>query len=283
MSEENIIDKIKSMLDTQANQPIDRDLLQLFATRYPAFQLPAILALRHPHSDIDEPTTARMIESLALSLPDPKRVRILLDPEGTGRYDKFYPVQQVAASPSTDDAIDTFLSTYGNIDPAEEALLNRMIFNPVPDYAATLERETPTTAPPADEQDRLLDAFIAKNNDLNPRPTTDEQIATDDTPHEVGEHEGSSITREPVSEDTESREPSSAFIHKAPTGSLLSESLAKIFIKQHNYKRAYEIISSLSLNYPEKSVYFADQLRFLRKLIANQEARERQKQIKKQN
>ncbi|MDE7387199.1 MAG: tetratricopeptide repeat protein, partial [Muribaculaceae bacterium] len=63
---------------------------------------------------------------------------------------------------------------------------------------------------------------------------------------------------------------------KAPAGSLLSESLAKIFIKQHNYQGAYEIISSLNLNYPEKSIYFADQLRFLRKLIINSEAQKQQ-------
>jgi hypothetical protein len=55
--------------------------------------------------------------------------------------------------------------------------------------------------------------------------------------------------------------------------SSLSESLAKIYIKQGRYERAFEIISDLNLNYPEKSVYFADQLRFLQKLIALQRSR----------
>ena len=53
--------------------------------------------------------------------------------------------------------------------------------------------------------------------------------------------------------------------------SLLSESLAKIYIRQHRYDKALEIIQSLSLNFPEKSIYFADQIRFLKKLILNQE------------
>ena len=53
--------------------------------------------------------------------------------------------------------------------------------------------------------------------------------------------------------------------------SLLSESLAKIYIKQRRYSKAFEIISNLSLKYPEKSIYFADQLRFLQKLIINQQ------------
>ena len=57
---------------------------------------------------------------------------------------------------------------------------------------------------------------------------------------------------------------------KPDPNSMLSESLAKIFIKQHRYDKAFEIISQLSLNFPEKSIYFADQLRFLQKLIINQ-------------
>ncbi|MDE6459832.1 MAG: tetratricopeptide repeat protein, partial [Paramuribaculum sp.] len=51
--------------------------------------------------------------------------------------------------------------------------------------------------------------------------------------------------------------------------SLLSESLAKIYISRGKYDKAYEIIRSLSLKYPKKSIYFADQLRFLQKLILN--------------
>ena len=45
-----------------------------------------------------------------------------------------------------------------------------------------------------------------------------------------------------------------------------TETLAKIYIKQGNYDKAIEIITKLNLNYPKKSSYFADQLRFLRKL-----------------
>lgn len=48
-----------------------------------------------------------------------------------------------------------------------------------------------------------------------------------------------------------------------------TETLANIFIKQKKYDRAYEIIKHLSLNYPEKNIYFADQLSFLEKLIKN--------------
>ena len=46
-----------------------------------------------------------------------------------------------------------------------------------------------------------------------------------------------------------------------------TETLAHIYIKQHKYERALEIIKALSTNNPKKNSYFADQIRFLEKLI----------------
>ena len=48
-----------------------------------------------------------------------------------------------------------------------------------------------------------------------------------------------------------------------------TETLARIYIKQGKYQKALEIIKRLNLNNPKKSVYFADQIRFLEKLIIN--------------
>ena len=48
-----------------------------------------------------------------------------------------------------------------------------------------------------------------------------------------------------------------------------TEPLARIYIKQGNYLKALEIIQRLSLDNPKKSVYFADQIRFIKKLIIN--------------
>ncbi|MCI6550196.1 MAG: tetratricopeptide repeat protein [Prevotella sp.] len=48
-----------------------------------------------------------------------------------------------------------------------------------------------------------------------------------------------------------------------------TETLARIYIKQGRYERALTIIQQLNLNYPKKNAYFADQIRFLKKLIIN--------------
>ena len=50
---------------------------------------------------------------------------------------------------------------------------------------------------------------------------------------------------------------------------IFTETLAKIYIKQGRYDKALEIIQRLSLQYPKKNAYFADQIRFLEKLILN--------------
>lgn len=47
-----------------------------------------------------------------------------------------------------------------------------------------------------------------------------------------------------------------------------TETLAQIYIKQHKYERALEIIKALNLNNSKKNGYFADQIRFLEKLIS---------------
>ena len=51
--------------------------------------------------------------------------------------------------------------------------------------------------------------------------------------------------------------------------SYFTETLARIYVKQKRYDKALQIIKNLSLKYPEKNIYFADQIRFLEKLIIN--------------
>ena len=48
-----------------------------------------------------------------------------------------------------------------------------------------------------------------------------------------------------------------------------TETLARIYIKQGRYSKALGIIKRLNLVYPKKNRYFADQIRFLEKLIIN--------------
>ena len=56
---------------------------------------------------------------------------------------------------------------------------------------------------------------------------------------------------------------------ETPEDEYFTETLARIYIKQGRYSKALEIIRRLSLQVPKKNAYFADQIRFLEKLIIN--------------
>ena len=55
-----------------------------------------------------------------------------------------------------------------------------------------------------------------------------------------------------------------------------TETLANIYIKQRKYSKALEIIRRLCLEYPNKNRYFADQIRFLEKIVKHQRLKEGQ-------
>ena len=58
-----------------------------------------------------------------------------------------------------------------------------------------------------------------------------------------------------------------------------TETLARIYIKQGRYSKALEIIKRLNLVYPKKNRYFADQIRFLEKLIINNNKKKDKKNV----
>ena len=47
---------------------------------------------------------------------------------------------------------------------------------------------------------------------------------------------------------------------------LMTETLAKIYLKQQKYKKAIDAFRILSLKYPEKNAFFADQIKKIKKL-----------------
>jgi tetratricopeptide (TPR) repeat protein len=69
----------------------------------------------------------------------------------------------------------------------------------------------------------------------------------------------------PVAEDEKVEENTSEGVGEE----YFTETLARIYIKQGRYSKALEIIRRLSLQVPKKNAYFADQIRFLEKLIIN--------------
>jgi hypothetical protein len=53
---------------------------------------------------------------------------------------------------------------------------------------------------------------------------------------------------------------------------LMTETLAKVYVQQKNYKKAIQAYKILILKYPEKSGFFADQIRTIKKLTNTKES-----------
>ena len=249
--------KITALINDRASLSIDelRDLTR----RYPAFPLPAITLLELHGDSLSETETAALRLHLAIITSDRKALFDLLG-EQAESFASIYPPAPPRTATTTENVIDTFFANYGSADPTETELLERMIFNPIPsDYSEQLLAESDLTPADTADEDSLesrIDAFL---RDHSPEPEPEKPVVT------------------PPAEKPRRSEKQRTTAHTSPArsdDSLLSESLAKIFIKQGRYERAYEIISNLSLNYPKKSIYFADQLRFLQKLILIKKAAE---------
>lgn len=256
--------KLKCLLENP-DAPDAGEWLRALGEKYPYFPIARALELRSAYAELTGVDRERLVEDLALSLSDSGAARRLADSAGD-EFDNFYPPEVKPAKPSTDTTIDRFLETYGNESAEETATLEKLIFNPVPDYAQQLERDE---AAPT-EEDTAGDSQLARINRFirSQQQSAPDAIAESQNEMEPAATEASAeVTHQEPAAAPQSAPERRLSAAATPENSLLSESLAKIYIKTHRYERAYEILSRLSLAVPEKNAYFADQLRFLRKVM----------------
>lgn len=237
----------------------------------PYFIFDGLLELRDHAAGLSAGELRRLKERIALNAADPAAASALANLTGDD-WLSLYPAADTLRRPDTGSAIETFLNTFGSHNASETAQLEKLIFNPTPDYATTLamqEERSDAPAAPATEQDAMLDAFIASHPDGTAFAVEAAEAAVEVAsvpPVPQPEPEAPAV-------DTAAAKPAPV----APVSSSLQESLAKSYIRQGRFQKAYDIISELNLNNPEKSAYFADQLRFLQKIIRIQQAREARK------
>ena len=244
------IEDIKQALGNEGQQ-LTREWLEQIQSQAPYSVLPALLLLKANGVKGNEDVLAR----LSISFPDRQALSLVLG-DDTGDFAHFYPPEETPETPDTVTTIDRFLDQYGKTSPGELEALNRAIFNPTPDYADVLaaqeKEEGEGLDSSGDSQDELINQFIAEQMELG------KQASQVPITSPVGEKEKAEIAEETIDNPTKTDD------------SMLSESLAKMYIARHKYSQALEIIKGLSLKYPEKSIYFADQIRFLAKLVLNE-------------
>ncbi|MDR1357449.1 MAG: hypothetical protein LBJ58_07260 [Tannerellaceae bacterium] len=157
--------------------------------------------------------------------------------------------EQAPASNDSFNIIDIFLQEKSGTE-SDPSIIFRQ---PAPqDYIIPILEgvETPENAVPL-RHENLIDDYLKENEISHGRRWNDMDDNTEyDTPDSITDLQENDGT-------------------KSFNDSYFTETLAGIYIKQKKYEKALKTIRNLSLKYPEKNVYFADQIRFLEKLIIN--------------
>ena len=231
------------------------DLRSLIA-QYPYYQTARLLMLKNLYI-LHDPTFDEELRRAAIYITDRKVIFNLVE---SAHYqlkttektaDEKKQTEGAEQRPSTNELIDKFLETI----PVEEEKDKSKKRKPTAadaaiDYVAYLleteekedvKSEETESSPTLD----LIDSFISNNE--QGRIELKEDIEYVPEIADEGDKNGEN-------EDEEG---------------YFTETLARIYIKQGRYSQALEIIKRLNLAYPKKNAYFADQIRFLEKLIIN--------------
>lgn len=226
--------------------------LRELVERHPYYQAARLLLLQNLFL-LHDPQFGEELRLSALSLPDRRVIFKIV--EGSNYEISPTPLHREENSGESERAdrtqslIDDFLRTTGDVTiTAPRRKLTAA--DATTDYAAFLlqledaETERPESdAGHTDRSAELINDFIEK------KP---ERIQLPENPEFTPEM--------PLAQDGPEETTDEGF---------LTMTLAKIYVRQQRYEKALEIMRKVNLNNPKKSSYFADQIRFLQKLIVN--------------
>ena len=227
---------------------LDRETLYELRTllaRYPYFQAARLLYLKNLYL-LHDIAFGEELRRAALYLTDRRVIFSLVEGE---RYslEQFERKENVGESGELDrtlSLINAFLTTLpeNTVSSAEALPLEAAT-----DYTTYLMRSSEDEKPVSEEVppmvgQSLIDSFLESSEE---QPLISSMVEDDEDENQV------------VLSAEEEEE------------GYFTEVLAKIYVKQQRYSKALEIIRKLNLKYPQKNTYFADQIRFLEKLIIN--------------
>ena len=210
--------------------------LRLLVAKYPTFDVARLLMLKNLYI-LHDVELGKEMRKAAIYLKNRWALFELMEGYGDSVPDE--PVATDVSVDRTMALIDAFLETL----PADKFSLEAEGAAAVDYVSAYLVQDTPQESVPRLRGQNLIDDFLSGDN---------ERITLD------------------LKGDAEQALPATAAEVPAdtlPETSFFTETLANIYVKQGKYDKALEIIKRLCLEYPNKNRYFADQIRFLEKII----------------
>lgn len=271
-----------SLLSEETLRPLEK-----LIEAYPCFSTARLLYLKNLAA-VKDIRLEEEIKKMAVYVPDRRKLFNLLEGERYGLQLRPLP-KETASREDAFSLIDAFLSSNADASLEEKAPVvdSPLLFHPSAssDYIhwslstaeETPEKETPS--PQLQHQD-LIDSFLREDEGKSSvglnrlvRKEPGKQPGSENAETEEKKEIPSEKAKEPEEAKAANTPQSIKELEethaKSLSDSYFTETLARIYVKQKRYEKALQIIKNLSLNYPEKNVYFADQIRFLEKLIIN--------------
>lgn len=238
----------------------EKDLprLEEILRQYPCFAAAKELYLRTLYQNKDLTYESQLFQT---SLASPNRSRLFYFVQDKDMQENEQLLSSEGLEPDSlpsdaFDLIDSFLEQSGESLPESSSeSTEKQSLDSLEQFYATYDVEASLT--PASESEPLEDVSFA---------SPEIQMFLDHPQEEIPQEDAEDTPVISSSTDFET-EVQSAW-ESLPNDSL-TLTLVKIYLQQKKYARALEILKSLSLNNPEKSVYFADQIRFLEKLLTH--------------
>ncbi len=235
----------------QHPEQLNRDTLydlRSYVALYPYHQSARLLMLHNMYL-LHDPSFDEELRRAAFYITDRNKLFQLVEAR---HYTLTKPEKKVTVvgTDRTDSLIDSFLETIPKEEPQPKK-----------------KRRKPTAA---DATVDYVAYMLAADSDDDDDDTASTETATTSIIDNFLGKGGGKITLQELPEETTDAPHNDVQLEndKDELGEgYYTENLAKIYIKQGNYSKALEIISQLNLNNSKKNTYFADQMRFLEKII----------------
>ena len=225
---------------------------------YPYFHAVRMLYLKNL-AVLKDVRLEKELKKMSVFIPDRRQLYALIHERPATENMK--PEPPTIGKDKTDTVIEVVEKALPAVEPDEQDFVSTLLSNQISpatatsDYAGWLAQnaEDLPTDDSADDllkHQRLIDSFIAfESNHFSQRMSNP------------------AVTKAPeptVEDETPTLEPTEK---SSLDDSYFTETLARVYISQKRYDKALEIIQVLSLKYPKKNRYFADQIRYLEKII----------------
>ncbi len=218
--------------------------LRSYVALYPCHQAARLLMLKNLFM-LHDPTFDEELRNAAFYIAD----RSVLFGIVEAKYYTLPATENTATQAAADHSqTEAIIATFLNSVPKEDSGKKPTVAEATVDYMSYMmarddEEKNNSNAPAASSD--LIDNFLENGGGRITIPPTPQTEA--DAPH-------NNVTIENDKDELQE--------------SFYTENLAKIYVRQGNYSKALEIIKQLNLNNSGKNAYFADQMRFLEKVIA---------------